>query len=183
MAAASLYGINATGTCPTGAKFFNCKKRTRLPKRRLKPELPLSWIMSEASRKNDQRIPNQPMDAVHVLRLNVTVGTAASLRPSRLHFLLANLWVNRLAPAACAASGHVSGATLGSSLRGASRAARHNSKTQTRPRVERAPVPALCWARRRSQIVGPADVGSISACAETTENVNEAPMMSIDSRC
>jgi hypothetical protein len=54
MAAASLDGINATETCPTGVKFFNCKKRTQLPKRRLKPELPQSWTISEVSRKNDQ---------------------------------------------------------------------------------------------------------------------------------
>lgn len=39
-----------------------------------------------------------------------------------------NLCVNRLAPAACAAVGHVSGAIHGSSLRRASRVARHTAR-------------------------------------------------------
>jgi hypothetical protein len=52
-----------------------------------------------------------------------------------------NLCVNRLAPVACAAAGHVSGAIHGSSLRGASRAARHTAR----------PRPARALSARRSR--------------------------------
>ena len=59
-----------------------------------------------------------------------------------------NLCVNRLAPVACAAAGHVSGAIHGSSLRGASHAARHTAR----------PKPARALSARRCRHCAGQDV-------------------------
>ncbi len=59
-----------------------------------------------------------------------------------------NLCVNHLAPAACAAAGHVSGAIHASSLRGASRAARHTVR----------PKPARALSARRCRHCAGQDV-------------------------
>ena len=59
-----------------------------------------------------------------------------------------NLCVNCLAPVACAAAGHVSGAIHGSSLHGASRAARHTAR----------PKPARALSARRCRHCAGQDV-------------------------
>ena len=84
--------------------------------------------------------------------------------------MLANLWSTALRQPLAQRPVTFQVPTLGSSLRGASRAARHNGKHKPARGVRASAGAGIVLGQDvKFGIVGPADVGSISACAETTE--------------